>query len=433
LSPDEPLEAPSACAKKIASASDLEPKSIHQWQRKILVAMKVLLCHNHYQHPGGEDRVFWDEGTLLESRGHTVTRFTMHNDVIAQIGRLDLARKTLWNTDAANQLRSLIQQQQPDVMHCTNLFPLISPAAYYVARKMRVAVVQSLHNYRMICPKAQFMRDGRVCEKCLGKSIAWPAIRHACYRESRSATATIVAMLAYHRRKKTWTTMVDRYITPTQFVKDKYVEGGFPTEKIEVKPNFVFPDPGAGSGDGQYFVFAGRLSPEKGLDTLLDAWSQLPPDVHLRIVGDGPMASRVQRAADSDSRIRWLGRVNATEVLTILDQARCLIMPSVCYETFGLTIAEAFAKGTPVIVSNLGAMAELVDDGRTGLLFEPNDSADLARKVQQLLADSTTPFRAQARSEFELNYSADRNYDRLVEIYDRAVSPQPAPQFSTAG
>ena len=270
------------------------------WFVKKVVAMRILLCHNHYQHSGGEDRVFWDEGTLLESHGHEVTRFTMHNDVIDEIGRLDLLKKTLWNTDSANRLRSLIRQQQPDVMHCTNLFPLISPAVYYVAKDESVAVVQSLHNYRLICPKAQFVRDGKVCEKCLGKSIAWPAIRHACYKDSRSATAVVVAMLAFHRRKKTWAKMVDRFITPTQFVKEKYVEGGFPAEKIDVKPNFVIPDPGPGSGGGEYFVFAGRLSPEKGLDTLLDAWSKLPSDLNLKIVGDGPMAGQVQRAANSD-------------------------------------------------------------------------------------------------------------------------------------
>lgn len=385
--------------------------------------MKILLCHNFYQQPGGEDQVFGDEGALLESRGHEVVRYTLHNDDISDMGKLALARKTLWNEASANQIRKIIRSERPDVMHCTNIFPLISPAAYYVAREEGVAVVQSLHNYRTICPKAQFVRDGKVCESCLGKSIAWPAILHGCYRDNRSATAAVVAMLAYHRKKQTWSKIVDRFIALTEFSKQKHIEGGLPADKIDVKPNFVSPDPGVGSGNGDYAVFVGRLSPEKGVGTLLEAWSHLRRDLRLRIVGDGPLADDVRKAAAADRRIEWLGRRDLTEVCDIIGAATCLVMPSVCYETFGRTIVEAYAKGTPVVSSRLGAMQELVDEGRTGTQFEAGNAEDLAAKLEELLRDpSRLPeIREEARWEYEARYTAEANYEQLITIYETAL------------
>jgi glycosyltransferase involved in cell wall biosynthesis len=214
-------------------------------------------------------------------------------------------------------------------------------------------------------------------------------------------------------------------------VKAKYVEGGLPEGKIDVKPNFVFPDPGPGSGGGNYALYVGRLSPEKGVETLLDGWSKLQSNLTLKIIGDGPMADQVQAAAHSDPRIEWLGHCESDQVFSAMGQAECLIMPSVCYETFGLSIVEAFAKGTPVVVSKLGAMAELVDDGRTGLLFQPNDPQDLACKVDQLLADRSQRFRDEARNEYERKYTADTNCDSLVQIYNSAIRPQETPQLCT--
>lgn len=394
--------------------------------------MKILLCHNHYQQRGGEDRVFESESALLESRGHEIVRFTVHNDAVTNFGRLDLLKKTVWNTEAADQLDAVIQREQPELMHCTNIFPLISPAAYYVAKQHGVAVVQSLHNYRLLCPKAQFVRNGKICESCLGKSIAWPAVVHGCYRESRTASAAVTAMLAYHHRRQSWTEMVDRFITPTQFAKDKHIEGGLPAEKIEVKPNFIVNDPGVGSGSGGYELFVGRLSAEKGIETLLAAWRNLPGDRKLKIIGDGPLADMVEQSARSDQRIEWLGHCDAQRVFAELRQARCLIMPSICYETFGLTIIEAFASGTPVITSRLGAMAELIDEGRTGWLVNAGDASDLAEKIAQLDNADSTSLRQQARDEFEQKYSAEENYHTLIRIYDQALGRNPLPELCTA-
>jgi glycosyltransferase involved in cell wall biosynthesis len=384
--------------------------------------MRILLCHNRYQHAGGEDRVFEDEGALLEKYGHQVFRFTISNDSIVDLNRIELVAKTFWNKAVASELDQIIHRDRPDVMHVTNAFPLISPSAYKVAKEHGVGVVQSIHNYRMLCPKAQFVRNSQVCEKCLSKRFAWPAIYHACYKENRLATTVVAAMTAFHRARNTWTQLVDRFIAPTQFVKDKHVDGGFDAGQIDVKPNFVFPDPGSGEGDGNYVAFAGRLSAEKGVDTLLETWQHLSADVPLKIAGDGPLSNRVKAAADADKRIEWLGQIEKKEMFDLLGQATCLIMPSVCYETFGLTIVEAFAKGTPVLASRMGAMQELVQDGRTGFLLDPGNAQQFARKVEQVFSMDTTELRDAARQDFELKYTAESNQKWLTEIYAKTLS-----------
>jgi glycosyltransferase involved in cell wall biosynthesis len=383
--------------------------------------LKVLLCHNYYQQPGGEDRAFADEGQLLETHGHPVVRFTLHNDVIAQLSRLDVARRTVWNRAVYEQLRRVIRAERPAWMHCTNTFPLISPAAYYAARAEGVPVVQSLHNYRLLCPNGLFHRDGRVCEDCLGKRLPWPGVLHACYRQSRAASAVVATMLGVHRAARTWRRMVQCYVALTEFSRQQFIRGGLPAARIAVKPNFVFPDPGPGPGGGGA-VFVGRLSPEKGVDTLLRAWSEPGARMPLEIVGDGPLAEQVRAAAARSEGIRWLGRRPVDEVLTLIGRAACLVLPSTCYENFPKTVVEAFAKGTPVIASRLGAMAELIDDGRTGLLFQPGNPADLAAKVDQLAAAPARqgPLRQAARQEFAEKYTAEVNYRRLMTIYEYA-------------
>ncbi len=383
--------------------------------------MKILLCHNYYQQPGGEDRVFAAEGSLLESHGHDVLRYTRHNDGIETMGRADLLRRTLWNAEVYEDLRHLIRRHRPQVMHCHNTFPLLSPSTYQAARDEGVPVVQTLHNYRLLCLNAMLYRDGQPCEDCLGRTVAWPGVRHACYRDSRAASAATAAMLLWHRARRTWLKAVDHYVALCQFSRQKFLEAGFPAEKISVKPNFAHPDRGAGRG-GDYALFVGRLTPEKGLHTLLSAWSRLHAQIPLRILGDGPWAPRVAEAAAADPRISWLGHRPPDDVHAAMRGAACLVMPSQWYETFGLTIIESFAAGTPVIASRLGAMCELVDDHRTGLHFTPGDAADLAAKVEMLWDDRArlATMRCAARQEYERRYTAEVNYRLLLEVYRRA-------------
>ncbi len=386
--------------------------------------MKFLLVHNYYQNPGGEDQVYADESALLEEHGHEVIRYTVHNDSITGMGPFEMARRTLWNPRTYAELRALIRRERPVLMHCANTFPLVSPAAYYAAHAEGVAVVQTLHNYRLLCPNALFLRDGRVCEDCLGKFVPWPAIQHGCYRASRSASAAVAGLLATHRAVGTWKHKVDRYIALTDFARRKFIAGGFPAERLVVKSNFVSTDTGPGPGRGGYAVCIGRLSEEKGIQTLLAAWARMKSLVPLKIIGDGPLAEQVRAAAARDSSIDWLGQLPFDEVQAVIGDAACLIAPSVCYEgALPRTIIEAFCQGTPVVASSLGAMAEMVEHGRTGLLFEPGNPAALAQSITELLfhADRLPAMRAQARAEFESRYTASDNYRQLMTIYADAL------------
>lgn len=385
--------------------------------------MKVLLCHNYYSQAGGEDASFEDEARLLESHGHTVVRYTRHSGSVADSPPWDLAWRAIWNPQTYEEVRATIAAERPDVVHCTNTFPLISPAVYHAAHDEGVAVLQALRNYRLICPSAILFRDGKVCESCVGKRLAWPGVVHGCYRGSRGQSAVAAAMLAAHHARRTWSDKVDLYYTPTEFARSRFVAGGIPAHRIAVKPNFVDPDPGPTVDRGEYAVFVGRHSPEKGIGTLIEAWRQLDTKLALLLVGDGPLADEIVTAARRDARIQWLGPRPSSEVIKIVSGAQLLVQPSLWYETFGRTIVEAFACGTPVVVSGLGAMADLVRDGETGLHARPGDAADLAAKVQRVLDDGElrARMRVAARAEYLEKYTAERNYEILMGLYDRAL------------
>lgn len=391
--------------------------------------MKVLMIHNRYQQPGGEDEVFLAEASLLESYAHRVVRYSTHNDRVAEMNRLALAGNTLWNSSTYQELRALIRQERPRVAHFHNIFPLISPAGYYAAKAEGVPVIQTLHNYRLLCPNAQFFRDGRVCEDCMGKVIPWPGVVHKCYRGSRAASAVVTAMLATHRASHTWTEMVDMYVVLTDFARRKFIEGGLPARKLTIKPNFVYPDPGPGEGRGGYALFVGRLSPEKGIGTLLAAWERLKEQIPLKVVGDGPLAELVASAASRCPYLEYLGYRSAEEVHGLLKEASVLIFPSEWYETFGRVAAEAFATATPVIAADIGAVAELVEHGRTGLRFRLGDPEDLAAQVGWFLShpEEHSRLRSEARAEFEAKYTAERNYQTLMKIYESTLEREEAP------
>jgi glycosyltransferase involved in cell wall biosynthesis len=391
--------------------------------------MKILAVHNRYQRPGGEDQVFVDETALLETRNHRVLRYEVHNDQVKHVNRLTLAKDTVWNTSAYRELRALIRRERPDVVHFHNTLPLVSPAGYYAAKAEGAPVIQTLHNYRLLCPVALFFRDGRVCEDCMGKAVPWPGVVHRCYRGSRAASGVIATMLTVHRALRTWTEMVDVYVALTEFARNKFVEGGLPAGKIVVKPNFVAPDPGRGQGGGGYALFVGRLAPEKGTGTMLAAWDRLGTRIPLKIVGDGPLKDQVVEAAARRSNVEWLGHKPVADVHALMRKADMLVFPSQWYETFGRVAAEAFAAGTPVIAANIGAVAELVEHGRTGFKFRPGDPEDLVTQVEWALSHSAElrRMREEVRAEFEAKYTAERNYRVLMEIYQAALERKKVP------
>ncbi len=384
--------------------------------------MRILSIHNNYQVRGGEDESTQAEANLLREQGHEVDSYEEHNDRIASFNSAHLAFKTIWSQESYQIVQEKLKKFPTDIVHVQNFFPLISPSVYYAARSAGVPVVQTLRNYRLICPNGLFFRQGNVCEDCLGKTIPYPGFVHACYRESRLATAGSIAMLTAHKALNTWLKQVNLFVTLSQFAKQKFVEAGWPEDKIIVKPNFVSPDPKMGSGSGGYALYVGRLSVEKGLDILLQAWEHLNSPIPLKIVGDGPLSGLVVEATQRRSNIEWLGRKPMTEVYDIMGEAMFLIFPSKWYETFGRVAVEAFAKGTPVIASNLGAIAELVEDNYTGLHFRPSDPFNLAAIVEKAIAQpqQLKQMRDAARAEYEAKYTPEKNYHQLMKIYEMA-------------
>ncbi|MGH9773797.1 MAG: glycosyltransferase family 4 protein [Candidatus Acidiferrales bacterium] len=392
--------------------------------------MRVLLIHNAYQQPGGEDTVVEQERRLLESAGHRVITYLRSNCEMENSSasrKLTSIGKAFWATDSRRDIFRILQQEKPSVVHVHNTFFMISPSIYSACNESGVPVVQTLHNYRMLCPAANFFRAERACEECAERGL-WRGVLHGCYRDSRAATAAVGMMLGLHRALGTWTAGVDCYIALSNFAREKFIAGGIPQRKIVVKPNFVSPDPGPGKGNREYALFVGRLSAEKGPGTLLDAWERLQSDIPLVMIGDGPLSAELKSRAQKlrlSHRITFLGRLAREETIAAMQRARFLILPSRCYENFPMSICEAFACGTPVICSRMGSMQEIVEDGRTGFHFSPGDADDLAGKVEWAWANPRrlAGMAAEARAAFVSKYTAERNYQMLMEIYRQSMTP----------
>ena len=384
--------------------------------------MRVLSVHNYYQRPGGEDEVFEAEASLLREHGHEVAEFTRTNAEISNGGRLKAAAGAVWSRQSYRNLRRVMHSRRFSVSHFHNIFPLISPAAYRAAHDERTPVVQTLHNYRVLCPGASLFRGGRVCEACVGKRLPWPGVWRGCYRGSRLASACVAAMISLNRALGTWQNDVDCYVALSEFARRKFIEGGLPAERIAVKSNFVHPDPGIGDGSSSYILFAGRLSPEKGVRTLIQASRLLGKRLPVRIAGDGPERAELERLAQGLDHVKFLGWQPKARVLELMKDAAGLVVSSEWFE--GPMVAlQAFAVGLPMVASRLGVMEEMIDDSRTGLLFRAGDPVDLAAKMELLLADrrGIAAIRRESRAEFEAKYTAEENYRELERIYQFAI------------
>lgn len=376
---------------------------------------RILIVHNRYQQRGGEDSVVESEISLLRSQGHAVETYFRTNKEVRDLSPISLARQTLWSSRTIGDLAQLIARFRPDVVHSHNTLPLISPSLYWAASRARIPVVQTLHNFRLICVNGVFLREGKLCEDCLGR-LPWRGAARACYRGSNAASSTVALMLVLHRTLGTYRSQVTRYIALNEFCRKKFIQAGLPEHRIVVKPNFVqvqrLPEvPRHG------LLFVGRLSTDKGV-TILARAAALLPGISLRIAGDGQEASKLRCIKG----LTLLGHLSPEDVRKEMSRAVGLVVPSMS-ETFGLVILEAYASGTPVIASRLEAFAGLVQNGENGLMFEPGNVRELADKLRWALAHPEQMYvmGQKARACYEASYTSNQNYEQLIGIYRSAI------------
>ncbi len=383
----------------------------------------ILMVHNYYQERGGEDLSFEAERRALEYAGVTVHTYVDTNHRVDAIGGMRTALRCIWSLEAQRDVRQIIREIRPQLMHVQNSFPLISPSIYYAARAENVPIIQSIRNYRLLCPNALFYRDNQVCEDCMGRRFAWPGVVHACYRGSRAGSAAIAAMQTLHGGLGSWNQKVDHFIALSEFGRQKMIEGGLPAEKISVKPNFVFPDPGPSDEEREFILFVGRLSDEKGVATMLKAWEAIHDKVPLVIAGRGPASGIVQEASERLSGVTWLGSQPIDRIYELMGRATALVFPSEWYETFGRVVIEAYARSTPAIASDLGAISELIHPGETGYLFEPANERSLAEAALKLWnhPDRARNMGRNGRALFEQHYTAETHLTSIDEIYSQVT------------
>ena len=367
---------------------------------------------------------------MLRSRGHRVELLTRESDRIRGQGAYGLLKgglSTPWNQAAYRCMRRIVAKFKPDVVHVHNFFPMLSPSIFH-AVGTATASVMTLHNYRLVCPAAIPMRDGRVCTDCIDRQSSWPAIVHGCYRNSRIATVPLAAMVSLHRRLGTWKNQIDAFIALSDFQKNLMGHAGLPIQNIHVKPNFF---PGVlevipWQDRKGNVVFVGRLGVEKGVDDLVEAWKLLGKDApELIIVGDGPLRHQLQSRVDSFnlSNVTFTGHVDSRRAQQLIATSKLVVLPSKCFEGFPMVLCEAFAFGTPSIVSDIGPLPSLVGDGASGQIVEAGNVAQLAEAVKQLWGNQTCleDMSRRARQCFMHSYSEEVNYESLMEIYQQAM------------
>jgi glycosyltransferase involved in cell wall biosynthesis len=390
--------------------------------------VKVLSVHNHYREAGGEDVVARQECELLREHGNEVVEYRRSNSELGDdlASKMLFAGRAFWSRKAEREIQTIILRTKPHVAHFHNVFPQISISGYRACKRLNVPVIQTVHNYRLICVRGDYFRNNHICRDCLNWKIPLPAVFHRCYRDSFAQSAAAAGALAFHQVLRTWDRLVDVFVALTEFGKMKLIEAGYPAQKIVVKPNFVRPDPGICerySADG-YALFAGRLSPEKRVVSLIEAWNTID-DIPLLIVGGGPGEALIKQIVGRGhlTNVELVGSQPRKELLALMKRAKLLLVPSEWYETFGMVIIEAFACGIPVFASRLGAMAELIEDGKTGRLFTPGS----IEEIRQCMAwASQHPLELarmgqDARKVFETKYTAEVNYPLMMRVYQKAI------------
>lgn len=385
---------------------------------------KVLMVHNFYQIGGGEHTVFENEVKLLRDHGHEVIEYTRSNDELkkSKIKLIFSPFSTLWSFRTYRDVKRLIKEKNIDIVHCHNTFPLISPSVYYAARKCGVPVVQTIHNFRFLCPNGTFFCDGKVCELCRENGNFRSAIKNKCYRDSTIQTLIVVAMLTLHRFLGTYKKI--NYIFLTEFNKEKFkdlidING----KNVFVKPNFV--DVKQNQGDsrekGQIvkFVCAGRLEENKGIGLLIERWKSLSRDYYLHIYGYGTLKDQVEKATKEQENVQYFGFKSQDEIFRDLRSSYGLIFPSIWYEGFPMIIAESFALGVPVLTTSMGNQADVINQSCGGVTFDPESEQSFSSAIKMMISDNKL-LSENARNYYQSTLNADSNYASIEEIYNSA-------------
>lgn len=383
---------------------------------------RILVLHNRYREPGGEDRAFAQEVALLRGHGHAVVEYVDANPPADEGRPVPAALAAVWSRAAYRRVREVIAETHPQLAHFHNTFYRISPAAYYACRRAGLPVVQTLHNYRMGCVNAVCARAGQTCDDCIASTLAWRGVWHGCYRNSRAASAAVAAIGAVHKWMGTYRRQVCAYISLSEFARRLHVRSGVPAELSFVKTNFALAIPSAAAAAGGYALYAGRLVREKGIYVLLEAWRRLRPALGLKVAGDGPDAAPLRACYRDLPGVEFLGGVPPGRMRELMAGAAFLVQPSLLWENCALSVIEALGAGLPCIVSGHGSLAELVEHGRCGLHFRPGDAGDLAAKMSCLAAHPAEQSRMAraARERFERHYTPEKNYAQLMAIYEAA-------------
>ena len=383
--------------------------------------MRILVAHNAYLYRGGEDTVVESEIALLRRHGHEVMLYRRDNTELDALPRWQAAMGSVWSTRTVMEVGRLLGTFRPHLIHAHNTFPLISPSLYGVADELGIPVVQTLHNFRLLCPQAMLMRNGRYCDDCVGR-WPWRAVLHRCYRGSLAQSAVSAGMVSGHRILGTWRNRVRRYIVLNQMCREIFIRGGLPPEKLSIKPNFVEANGVPGEHTRRGGLFIGRLAAEKGLLTLAQAIRQKPV-TRIAVCGSGPLQAFVEQSEWLD----YIGFEQGEVLRTRIANAEFLVMPSTGIESFGLAAIEAFACGTPVIASRHGGLREIVEHGHNGLLVTPGNADELADAIAYAVSNPIQMRRMglEAYQTYLARYTPERNYTTLMAIYHQTLAPLP--------
>ena len=390
--------------------------------------IKVLLVHNRYQLPGGEDLGFDSEVRMLRENGHEVIEYVRKNNDIKNYSfpqKILFPKEMTWSQRTYEEISKILIDKKPDIAHFHNTFPLISPSAYYACQKFNIPVVQLLNNYRLICPGGFLFRDDKVCEDCISKSLM-ESVKNRCYKNSYLLSSSLAMMIKFHRIKNTWFSHVNKYISLSEFSKNKYVEAGFKANQIFVKSNFIEKDPLKRNKYDNHVLFFGRLSREKGPHIFIKAAENLiNTKIKFRIIGNGPMDKELNNYVlkKKITNVEFVNHISNSDIFNQIKSAKFVVIPMMWYEFLPRVLIETLACGVPIITSDIGVMANIVRNQINGLHFKVGDHKDLSKKIIKLFNDDllVDKISKNNRDLYLSEYTKEKNYQKLINIYNEVL------------